>query len=79
MKQEIGALVIGLAFGIAASSPVLAADEPTGDLGTLTKEKAATTSSARPYSPYAGRNFPSRRRSLAAQSCDGRGHHGVSV
>jgi len=39
----------------------LGADKPAGgDAGTLTPEKAETAHKARPYSPYADRDFPTR-------------------
>ncbi len=41
--------------------PLFAADEITSDAGTLDKETAAKVHPAKPqYSPYAGRNFPTR-------------------
>jgi Protein of unknown function (DUF3604) len=50
-------------FAIAAfSSPILAADETVQtDIGTLDKEAAEKAIPSKPpYSPYAGRNFPTR-------------------
>ena len=50
-----GLLAIGLAM------PALAQESTTGDAGTLDKETAAKVYPTKPgYSPYAGRNFPSR-------------------
>ena len=43
-----------------APGTAVAADEHTGDMGTLTAEKVGKSFPARPYSPYAGRNFPTR-------------------
>jgi hypothetical protein len=56
-------ILAGLAaMGIAGSGLAQpAAAQETTDVGTLTPEKAAKVHSAQPnYSPYAGRNFPSR-------------------
>lgn len=52
--------LVGLSFAL--SFTAFAADEPTaGDAGTLDKEKAERAHAAKPpYSPYAGRNFPTR-------------------
>lgn len=62
-KIRAASILAGLAaFGIAGSGLALpAAAQETTDVGTLTPEKAAKVHSAQPnYSPYAGRNFPSR-------------------
>ena len=47
---------------IAFSSPILAAEETAQtDIGTLDKESAAKAFPGKPpYSPYAGRDFPTR-------------------
>ena len=49
------------ALGTVILSPAMAEDTATTDIGTLDKETAAKVFPARaPYSPYAGRNFPTR-------------------
>ena len=48
-----------LGWGALVALPALAAD-PTTDIGTLDKETAERTHQKAPYSPYAGRNFPTR-------------------
>jgi Protein of unknown function (DUF3604) len=55
-------VILGFALSGTATSRDLAAQEATtGDVGTLDKESAARAFPAKPpYSPYAGRNFPSR-------------------
>jgi hypothetical protein len=52
-----------IAFALCASiaSRILAADEATTDVGTLDKQSAAKAFAAKPpYSPYVGRDFPTR-------------------
>src|SRR5262250_2580591 len=50
-----------LTLGAAMASPAFAADETTTDIGTLDKTSAEKVFPAKPpYSPYAGRNFPTR-------------------
>ena len=52
---------IGLALGTFLAFPLVAAGQQAPDTGTLTKEAAAKAFAAKPlYSPYAGRNFPTR-------------------
>jgi hypothetical protein len=46
-------------WGALVVLPAFAADTTT-DIGTLDKEKAARVQQQAPYSPYAGRNFPTR-------------------
>ncbi|MGH7348359.1 MAG: DUF3604 domain-containing protein, partial [Candidatus Rokuibacteriota bacterium] len=59
MKRIIVLAVLALAASIASPSP--AADEATTDIGTIDKESAAKAFPAKPpYSPYAGRTFPTR-------------------
>ena len=54
-------LVLNIATALAISFTAFAADEPTtGDAGTLDKDKAGEAFKKRPYSPYAGRKFPTR-------------------
>ena len=40
--------------------PLCAQQETTTDIGTLDRESAERTFKQRPYSPYAGRSFPTR-------------------
>ncbi|MGF1611092.1 MAG: DUF3604 domain-containing protein [Kiloniellales bacterium] len=40
--------------------PALGQDSVIGDVGTIDKEKVEKVFGVRPYSPYAGRNFPTR-------------------
>ncbi len=53
-------VILVLGFMFAATCSAFAADEVVTDIGTLDKEAAAKSFPARPYSPYAGRNFPTR-------------------
>jgi hypothetical protein len=48
-----------LGWGALVALPAFAAD-PTTDIGTLDKETAERTYQKAPYSPYAGRDFPTR-------------------
>jgi hypothetical protein len=53
-------VALGFALGSTVASPALAAEGAT-DTGTLDREKAGTAFSTKPpYSPYAGRNHPTR-------------------
>ena len=55
-----GAALAG-AFAVSLYASVLGAQDPTTDIGTLDKETAEKAFPAKPaYSPYAGRNFPTR-------------------
>jgi hypothetical protein len=48
-------------LAVLLTTPLFAAEESLpADAGTLDKEKADAAFKERPYSPYAGRNFPSR-------------------
>src|SRR3954464_10207880 len=50
-----------LALGGCSAGRILAADEAATDIGTLDKQSAAKAFPAKPpYSPYAGRDFPTR-------------------
>jgi|RhiMetdeSRZDD1v2_1073273.scaffolds.fasta_scaffold24216_3 uncharacterized protein DUF3604 len=49
-----------LGWGALVALPACAADDPTADIGTLDKETAERVQPKAPYSPYAGRNFPTR-------------------
>jgi hypothetical protein len=60
MQFTILMLTLSLTLGALCSGAARAADEHTGDMGTLTAEKIGKSFPARPYSPYAGRNFPTR-------------------
>src|SRR5436190_14716242 len=56
----VGVLIAALlGWGALVALPVFAAD-PTTDIGTLDKETAERTYQKAPYSPYAGRDFPTR-------------------
>ena len=56
MKTTTNALL-----AVLLTTPLFAAEESLpADAGTLDKEKADAAFKERPYSPYAGRNFPSR-------------------
>jgi hypothetical protein len=55
-----GAALAG-AFAVSLYASVVGAQDPTTDIGTLDKETAEKAFPAKPaYSPYAGRNFPTR-------------------
>src|SRR5947207_427442 len=59
MKQTFQIVVISCIAGLAL--PALAAEQPTTDAGTLDQATAEKVFPAKaPYSPYAGRNFPTR-------------------
>jgi Protein of unknown function (DUF3604) len=61
MKLRTAGKAIGLAFGAILALPLVAAGQQSPDVGALTKEEAAKVYPAKPlYSPYAGRNFPTR-------------------
>ena len=61
MRLKLAAPLLSLALAAVIASPALAADATTTDVGTLDKETAAKAFPAKPpYSPYAGRNFPTR-------------------
>jgi hypothetical protein len=47
-------------FGFAFTLPLCAQQGTTTDIGTLDRESAEKAYKQRPYSPYAGRNFPAR-------------------
>ena len=48
------------AFFVSSASPGFAQQAGTTDIGTLDKESADQAFKQRPYSPYAGRTFPTR-------------------
>ncbi len=60
MNAAIRSAALGLAVAALFAGTAEAADEHTGDMGTLTADKVGKAFPARPYSPYAGRNFPTR-------------------
>ncbi len=61
MRFKLAAPLLSLALAAVIASPALAADATTTDVGTLDKEAAEKAFPAKPpYSPYAGRNFPTR-------------------
>ena len=62
MKLKTMLAAISLVLGLAGYSlPAFAQEHTTTDVGTLDKETAAQVFPAKPpYSPYAGRNFPTR-------------------
>jgi hypothetical protein len=59
MQIQVLASII-LALALAAMPAVAAEPATTSDIGTLDKEKAERAHQKAPYSPYAGRNFPTR-------------------
>ena len=62
MKPKINAALRVLAVTLASafSLPLCAQQGTTTDIGTLDRETAEKAFKQRPYSPYAGRNFPTR-------------------
>ena len=62
MHRALVIAILVLALSGTATSYRLAAQETTTDIGTLDKESAAAKAfpAKPPYSPYAGRNFPTR-------------------
>jgi len=61
MRFKLAAPLLSLALAAVVATPALAADATTTDVGTLDKEAAEKAFPAKPpYSPYAGRNFPTR-------------------
>ncbi len=62
MKRTTLITALSLALGAAVALPAFAAEQAnTTDIGTLDKESAEKAFPAKlPYSPYAGRNFPTR-------------------
>jgi len=61
MRQTIVITALCLALSATTTSKSFAADEFATDVGTLDKDSAARAFPAKPpYSPYAGRNFPTR-------------------
>lgn len=61
MKHEKLAIGLAVVLSIAMFKPTLAEDQGVGVSSIVTKEKAEKVFPAKPsYSPYAGRNFPTR-------------------
>jgi Protein of unknown function (DUF3604) len=61
MRFRLAAPLLGLALAAITAPAALATDATITDVGTLDKETAAKVFPAKPpYSPYAGRNFPTR-------------------
>ena len=62
MKLQINISLKALAmiFAMALAQHLFAQQTATTDIGTLDKESAEQAFKQRPYSPYAGRNFPTR-------------------
>ena len=61
MNRFLVIVILGLALNGTGTSRDLAAQEVRSDVGTLDKESAARAFPGKPaYSPYAGRNFPTR-------------------
>jgi hypothetical protein len=58
MNVRLRTLVAAVAISFAL--PLSAQQAATTDIGTLDKESAEQAFAKRPYSPYAGRNFPTR-------------------
>lgn len=57
----LGAFLLGTTASIATLCPAAAQDQGASDVGLLTKDRADKLFPAkRPYSPYAGRTFPTR-------------------
>src|SRR5947208_12988626 len=57
----IAAVALASAFAVSLLTMTVAAQDVTTDIGTLDKDSAEKAFPAkRPYSPYAGRNFPTR-------------------
>jgi hypothetical protein len=57
-RRVLGTLIMILCVG--AAPPLRAQHEATTDIGTLDRAAADRASKPRPYSPYAGRAFPTR-------------------
>src|SRR3982075_3531729 len=62
MKPQIniGLTMLVAAFAVGSASLGFAQQAGTTDIGTLDKESADQAFKQRPYSPYAGRTFPTR-------------------
>ena len=60
-KFAIARALAVTAFAVVLSATVVGAEDVTTDIGTLDKETAEKAFPTKPpYSPYAGRNFPTR-------------------
>jgi Protein of unknown function (DUF3604) len=59
--QLLASIILALVFAVIPAAPAFAAEPAaTSDIGTLDKAKAERAYQKAPYSPYAGRNFPTR-------------------
>src|SRR5262249_9055565 len=57
----LASIILALARAAMPAVPAFAAEQAaTSDIGTLDKDKAERVHQKAPYSPYAGRNFPTR-------------------
>src|SRR5438874_13275910 len=59
-RINIGLTMLVAAFAVGSASLGFAQQAGTTDIGTLDKESADQAFKQRPYSPYAGRAFPTR-------------------
>jgi len=59
-QSHAGVAAVAAALALGLSLPLLAQQETTTDIGTLDRASAEKAFRQRPYSPYAGRNFPTR-------------------
>jgi len=59
-QSHAGVAAVAAALALGLSLPLLAQQETTTDIGTLDRGSAEKAFKQRPYSPYAGRNFPTR-------------------
>jgi hypothetical protein len=60
MQRNAIATCLGLALSVTLTLPAVAADGPTSDIGTMDKQAVERAYQKAPYSPYAGRDFPTR-------------------
>jgi hypothetical protein len=60
MMTSIGRASAAMLAAVLLAGPASAAEEATTDIGTLDKASAEGAFKKPPYSPYAGRNFPTR-------------------
>src|SRR6478736_9670188 len=59
-QSHAGVAAVAAALALGLSLPLLPQQETTTDIGTLDRASAEKAFRQRPYSPYAGRNFPTR-------------------
>ena len=60
MQPNAIATSLGLALSLFSALPAIAADGPTSDIGTMDQHALERAHQKAPYSPYAGRDFPTR-------------------